>query len=42
MKEGKVVAYGNPNEIMQAELLSEVFDIQIHIIDTHKGKVAVY
>ena len=42
MKDGKVVACGAPNEIMQAEILSNIFDTKIEILQSSHGPIAVY
>lgn len=42
MKNGKIVAYGRTDEIMDAKLLSEIYETDIDIIDSPKGKLAIY
>lgn len=42
MKNGKIVAYGCTDEIMDAKLLSEIYETDIDIIDSPKGKLAIY
>ena len=42
MKEGKVVAFGCPEDIMKQEVLTEIFDTQVQILDCSYGQVAVY
>ena len=42
MKDGRVVAFGTVEEIMRGDLLSDIYDTKIEIIDTPKGKMAIY
>lgn len=42
MKDGRVVAFGTVDEIMQDALLSDIYDTRIEIIDTPRGKIAIY
>lgn len=42
MKDGQIVAFGKPDQIMDGPLLSSIFDTDINIVETDKGKLAVY
>lgn len=42
MKDGKVVAFGSVEEIMNSKLLSDIYDTKIDIIDSPHGKLAFY
>lgn len=42
VKEGQVVAFGTPEEIMNDETLSAVFDTPITVIDGPHGRIACY
>ena len=42
MKGGKIVAYGKVSEIMNEKLLSDIYETEINIIDSPKGKLAIY
>lgn len=42
MKEGKVQAFGTTDEVMDSEVLSEIFGTTIQIIDGPKGKMACF
>lgn len=42
MKDGRVVAFGTVDEIMDGALLSDIYNTEIGIIDTPRGKMAVY
>ncbi|MDU4715479.1 MAG: ATP-binding cassette domain-containing protein [Anaerococcus sp.] len=42
MKDGKLVLSGSVDEIMRANVLTEIFDTDISILDSAKGKIAVY
>ena len=42
LKEGQVVAYGTPAEMMTPEVLSDVFNTPVQVIDGPKGPLAVY
>jgi len=42
MKDGRVVKFGEPKEVMKKEVLSEIFEIEIEIIDGPHGPVAIY
>ena len=37
-----MVAFGTVEEIMRGDLLSDIYDTKIEIIDTPKGKMAIY
>ncbi|MCM2676401.1 iron ABC transporter ATP-binding protein [Alkalicoccobacillus plakortidis] len=42
MKKGQIAAFGSVDEIMQPELLTDIFETQIEIIQGPYGKVAIY
>lgn len=42
MKDGKIVAFGTTEEIMDAEVLTNIFDTRIEIINGPHGPVAIY
>ncbi|WP_369282010.1 ABC transporter ATP-binding protein [Oscillibacter sp. GMB15532] len=42
MKNGKIAAFGTVAEIMNAELLTDIFETQIDIIDSPYGPIAIY
>lgn len=42
VKDGKIAAFGTPEEIMQDDVLSDIFDTAIEVIDTPRGPVATF
>ena len=42
MKDGKIAAFGSVDEIMDAKVLTEIFETEIEIIDGPHGPIAVY
>ncbi|ALV46276.1 iron ABC transporter ATP-binding protein [Arthrobacter alpinus] len=42
VKDGKVIEFGTPEEIMTDEVLSSVFDTPVAVIDGPRGPLAVY
>ncbi|WP_232547352.1 ABC transporter ATP-binding protein [Propioniciclava soli] len=42
MKDGRVVAFGTPEEIMTSEVLTDVFETTVEVIDGPRGRLAVY
>ena len=42
MKNGKVAAFGEIDEIMNAELLTDIFETDIEIIEGPYGPIAIY
>lgn len=42
MKNGKVILHGDVDYVMDSKTLSEIFETEISVIDTPRGKVAVY
>ena len=42
MKDGEIAAYGTPEEIMDPEILSNIFETKIDVIEGPYGKVAIY
>lgn len=42
MKDGKIAAFGTVEEIMDSDVLTDIFDTKIEIIDSPKGPIAIY
>ena len=42
MKNGQVVAFGTPEEIVRGDVLSEIFDTPVDVVDGPRGRLAVY
>ncbi len=42
MKDGEIAAFGTPDEIMQGDLLTEIFETEVQILDCCYGSIAVY
>lgn len=42
MKDGQIAAFGTPEEVMNPELLTDIFDTDVDIVDCCFGKLAVY
>lgn len=42
MKDGGIAAFGTPDDVMQSDLLTEIFDTEVQIVDCCYGKLAVY
>lgn len=42
MKDGAVVAFGTPDEIVQPGVLTEIFDTPVEVIEGPRGPLAVY
>ncbi|WP_099203646.1 ABC transporter ATP-binding protein [Miniphocaeibacter massiliensis] len=42
MKDGKIAAFGEVNEIMDSELLTDIFETKIEIIEGPYGPIAIY
>jgi iron complex transport system ATP-binding protein len=42
VKQGRVVEFGSPEQIMTGEVLSRVFDTPVEVIDGPRGRLAVY
>lgn len=42
MRDGAVVAQGPPEQIMQREVLAQVFDMDIHVQDLHGLRLGIY
>ena len=42
MKDGAVVAFGTPDEIVQPDVLTEIFDTPVEVIEGPRGPLAVY
>lgn len=41
-KDGRIVHFGTPDEILRDEILSDVFDTPVEVIDGPRGRLAVY
>ena len=41
-KNGRIVHFGTPEEIMREDILTEVFDTQVEVVDGPRGRLAVY
>jgi iron complex transport system ATP-binding protein len=42
MKDGKIAAFGTVDQVMNAEILTDIFETKIDIIDGPNGPVAIY
>lgn len=42
VKEGQVVEFGTPGEVMRTEVLSRIFDTPVEVVDGPQGPLAVY
>lgn len=42
VKEGKIVAFGTPEQVIRSKLLTEIFDTDIDVVETSRGPVAAY
>lgn len=42
MKDGKIAAFGTVDEVMKADILTDIFETKIEIIDGSYGPVAIY
>ena len=42
VKDGAVVAFGTPGEIIRGEVLSDIFDTPVEVVDGPRGPIAVY
>lgn len=42
MKDGKIAAFGTVDEIMNAEILTDIFETEINIIEGPNGPIAIY
>ena len=42
VKDGKIVEFGTPEEIVRADLLSSVFGTKIDVIETSRGPIATF
>lgn len=42
MKDGKVVAFGEPAEIMTGKMLSRIFNTEVEVMETGRGLIATY
>ena len=41
-KNGRIVHFGTPEEIMRDDILTEVFDTPVEVVDGPRGRLAVY
>ena len=41
-KNGRIVHFGTPEEIMRDDILTEVFDTPVEVVDGSRGRLAVY
>ena len=42
VKDGKVVEFGTPEEVVRSELLTKIFGTEIDVINTSRGPIAAY
>jgi len=42
MKDGQIAAFGTVEEIMDSEILTDIFETKIEIIDGPHGPIAIY
>ena len=42
MKDGRIAAFGTTEQIMNPELLTDIFETKIEIIDSPRGPIAIY
>ena len=42
VKDGRVVSFGSPEELMRDEVLTDIFDTQVQVVDGPRGRIAVY
>ena len=42
VKDGAVVAFGTPGEIIRGDVLSDIFDTPVEVVDGPRGPIAVY
>ena len=42
VKDGQIAAFGTPNEVMQDELLTEIFNTPVTVIQGPNGPLATY
>ena len=42
MKDGRIAAFGTVEEIMDSEILTDIFETRIDIIDGPHGPIAIY
>nr|WP_274708617.1 ATP-binding cassette domain-containing protein [Corynebacterium meitnerae] len=42
VKDGKIVQFGTPEQVVRADLLSEIFGTDIDVINTSRGPIAAY
>lgn len=42
VKDGRVVRFGSPEELMRDEVLTDIFDTQVQVVEGPRGRIAVY
>lgn len=42
VKDGQIVEFGTPKQVVRTDLLSEIFGTDIHVINTNRGPIAAY
>ena len=42
MKDGKIVEFGTPEQVVRADVLTEIFGTDIDVITTSRGPIAAY
>lgn len=42
VKDGRVVSFGSPAELMRDEVLTDIFDTQVQVVEGPRGRIAVY
>ncbi len=42
VKDGRVVSFGSPQEMMRDEVLTDIFDTEVRVVDGPRGRIAVY
>ena len=42
VKDGRMVRFGSPEELMRDEVLTDIFDTQVQVLDGPRGRIAVY
>ena len=42
VKDGGVVSFGAPDELMRDEVLTAIFDTEVRVVEGPRGRIAVY
>jgi iron complex transport system ATP-binding protein len=42
VKDGGVVSFGTPDDLMRDEVLTSIFDTEVHVVEGPRGRIAVY